>query len=1418
MKGETKVTGRIFRSARFLNLLLLFFNVWITVHAQEVTINLMPLSISDHFSQNTIQTIYQDSYGFMWFGTQDGLNKYDGYQIEVFKSRQNDLTSLSANHITAISEDQNGDLWIGTRTGGVNKYDRAKDIFTRFLKKEGDPNSIHNDQVNVIFKDSQANIWIGTPDGLHRVAKNGKSFQRISLQSATSPAGTDEVRSIYEDRQHNMWIGTNKGLKQLRRNAGTVLYYQDRNSSSQDDTIDAICEDESGNIWIGCASGLKMFNKQKRSFYKYTVEPDINSVGGLNPVSCLLNAANNKFWLGSNTTLQLFDIATKKIIKISDRTDGDSRMPNDGIYSLFKDSAGVLWIGTSSQGVLKLDQNLTTFQSFKSSLVNIASAKNIIRSLDEDGAGNLYIATDAGLEYFDRTKLSYKKYTHQSRNPNSLSSNYTTSVIHSQKSGLVWVGTYSNGLDVFDPRLGTFKHFTKGAAKGALNSNAIDILLEDRGGRIWIGTDGGGLNQFDPATGIFTKFLHGAATPSNGLCDNTILALYEDKKGSIWIGGYSKGISIFDSKQNTFSQLNTANSKLSMDIVSCFYEDSNEVMWIGTQGGGLNRYDPKTGLITIYNEDNGLINNSVNYICADAFGTLWLTTNSGITSFEPIKGIFRNFGKNNNLKSLEFNLGAGTKLSTGEIAVGSINGFTIIDPSRLAHNKHKPNIVLTGLQLFNRPVGVKTENSPLKQTLLTCKEIELDYAQSVFTVTFAALDYTSPESNQYAYILEGFDKDWSHTGNVHNATYTNLNPGTYTLRVRASNNDGLWSDKEASVVIRIRTPYWMSWWFKFALISIVATGAYLFYYYRLKYERRQKTKLELLVRRRTAKIRDQSSHLEKLNQELVHSTASLGELNNRLKEQKQQERNARLAAESAQKQADAANSAKSTFLATMSHELRTPINGVMGMASLLTETALDNEQKEYAEAIINSGESLLSVINDVLDFSKIESGNIELESHHFGLRKCIEDVLELFGPKVAESAVDLLYLIGDQVPDFIIGDSLRLRQILINMVGNAVKFTERGDVLIKVTLDSESNDHLKLCFQIQDTGIGIPKSQQKNLFRAFHQLDSSVTRKYGGSGLGLVICERLVRLMGGMIEVESDLGSGSTFSFVIDCQRGQNLRSSGQQPDNTIFSDKCALIINDNPNSLQALKSQLTSLKINVITAASGAQALQTLAANKNIDLVITDMQMPDMTGLQLANSVNELPGARPIILLASLRDGIQSSNSSLFGAVISKPVRQSKLLRSVNDLLKMQNSPQTEVRKTALPKEFASQYPYKILVAEDILLNQKLIVWVLNKLGYQPDLANNGREVLEMMEVKEYELILMDLQMPEMDGLEATLLIRQIYGQRPFIVALTANAMSEDRQNCIGAGMNDYMPKPINLEVLKKCLKTLSSVHPNTP
>ncbi|RCR65973.1 response regulator [Larkinella punicea] len=523
------------------------------------------------------------------------------------------------------------------------------------------------------------------------------------------------------------------------------------------------------------------------------------------------------------------------------------------------------------------------------------------------------------------------------------------------------------------------------------------------------------------------------------------------------------------------------------------------------------------------------------------------------------------------------------------------------------------------------------------------------------------------------------------------------------------------------------------------------------------------------------------------------------------KKTNEQLRASNLELERARNEAEKANRAKSIFLATMSHEIRTPMNGVIGMVSLLQETVLSEEQQMFTETIASCGDTLLNVINDILDFSKIESGNLELENEDFNLRQCIEDVLDMFGTRATKLGLDLIYEIDENVPGQILGDPLRLRQVLINLIGNAIKFTKQGEVCIFVKLKKEDADgQLYVAFDVQDTGIGIPADKVSRLFKAFSQVDSSTTRQYGGTGLGLVIARKLVQLMGGDILVRSEPGRGSTFSFTMKTRTGTKSPVPYASYNMANQEGKRILVVDDNATNRTILKRQFESWKMLPVLTSSGEEALELLATDSAIDLVITDMQMPGMDGVMLAGHIRARSAHMPIILLSSIGEEVKDEQRQLFVSILTKPIRQHFLSKHIQNAFQQQ---QPTSLPTLAPKklsiDFCKKYPFDVLVAEDNQINRQVILHILQKLGYQPDLANNGQEALEAVHQKEYGLILMDMQMPVMDGLEATRLIRQTIVKQPVIIALTANALEGNEQECLDAGMNDFLGKPIKLEEL---------------
>jgi two-component system sensor histidine kinase/response regulator len=593
------------------------------------------------------------------------------------------------------------------------------------------------------------------------------------------------------------------------------------------------------------------------------------------------------------------------------------------------------------------------------------------------------------------------------------------------------------------------------------------------------------------------------------------------------------------------------------------------------------------------------------------------------------------------------------------------------------------------------------------------------------------------------------------------------------------------------------------------VIHILLTGVIMFICGLWAYQLRKYNELRIVQTLELADLqREAQLSLERKRNEEVLAAA-----NYELNISNQELQKARLAA-------DQANQEKSIFLATMSHEIRTPMNGVIGMSALLNETELNEEQRMFTETIINCGETLIHVINNILDFSKIESGSLDLEQDDFNLRQCIEDVMDMFAVKGGQMGLDLVYEITEDITPSIIGDPLRLKQVLINLVSNAVKFTEKGEVGIKISsVGKEADGLLKLRFDVWDTGIGIPHDKLHRLFRAFSQVDSSTTRKYGGTGLGLAICQKLVTLMGGSIGVESKPGAGTNFFFTINAYPGEIVHRQPASFDLEELRGKKILVVDDNQTNLAILNRQFENWNLKAVLAESAAEALVILQKNKDIDLVITDMNMPVMDGVMLARIIREEYSQIPIILLSSVGEEFVKDQRTLFTSVMSKPIKQQVLSKQIFMALRNKSLQADDKQiKTKLSVDFSDKYPFDILIAEDNEINQHVIKHILNKMGYKPGMAKNGLEAIEALYQNNYGLILMDMQMPVMDGLEATRVIRKEDLKQPVIIALTANAMTGDEQECLQAGMNDYLSKPVKLdELMNKLSKWYTAINNNS-
>jgi signal transduction histidine kinase/CheY-like chemotaxis protein len=511
--------------------------------------------------------------------------------------------------------------------------------------------------------------------------------------------------------------------------------------------------------------------------------------------------------------------------------------------------------------------------------------------------------------------------------------------------------------------------------------------------------------------------------------------------------------------------------------------------------------------------------------------------------------------------------------------------------------------------------------------------------------------------------------------------------------------------------------------------------------------------------------------------------------------------------------ARAAELAKSEFLAIMSHEIRTPMNGVIGMTSILAETELTEMQRDCVKTISTSGESLMTVINDVLDFSKIESGRMDLESRSFNVRDCVEEALDLFGAQIRMKGLEAVYYVAPDVPSHLIGDPMRLRQILVNLLGNAIKFTAKGEIAINVESKGQEEKGYNLLFSVTDTGIGISKEGLEKLFKSFQQVDTSTTRRYGGTGLGLVISKRLAEFMGGTIWVESVPGSGSTFFFSVILKASETAAPAHQSPRPGILSFHTALIIDDNATNRRILEIQLSLWGMKPTSASSGAEGLRKIA-QQNFDVVLVDFQMPGMNGVTLARKIRER-APTPLILLSSSGEMITGEDADLFQIQISKPIRHSALFNALLDIIGTESRQPPQIAEKKFDRSLAVKHPLRILLAEDNSVNQQVGLLMLSQMGYHADLATDGESALGAVEKNPYDLILMDIQMPTMNGIDAARIIRDRLGAKcPSIFALTAEALEGDKERFLALGFDGYLSKPLQTHTLKNALK---SVNPST-
>ena len=872
--------------------------------AQGRKIPFSHLTNADGLPHDSVNTVVQDHFGFIWLGTQDGLARYDGMQTVVFRNRPSDPTSLANSWVWALLEDSRQNLWIGTDGGGLNLWDPVSLSFRKYVNHEADPRSLSHNHVRAIYEDSRGNLWIGTQGGLNLFHPEGGNFTRY-LHNPVDPTSLshNDIRAIFEDRDGQLWLGTyGGGLDLFDPETGQFTHFRhdpDDPTSLSMDQLRVVFEDSAGYLWIGTyEAGLNRMNRENGTFERFQHQDGVAHSLSDNRVRAIFEDAEGVLWIGTDDGLNEWVPGSDRFLRYNANPADPSGLTDDSVQSLYQDRGGVLWVATRG-GINKWNASTGAFAGYRADPARPDSSllDNGVWALETDGEDVLWVGTYGALTRVDRKRGAFTHFTADPDDPNALADDRVFSLLLDSQ-GVLWIGTFEGagtahafelegGLHRLNPDGRTFKRFRHDPNDlSSLASDRVASILEDSDGVLWIGTYGGGLNRFDRASETFIRYRHDPSSLTS-LSDDRVLALFEDSTGTLWVGTDGGGLNGFDPRAGTFTRFRHDEdnpTSLSADGIFSIFEDGDRTLWVGTQGGGLNKWRLEDRLahrnaFEIFREEEGLSNDVVYGLLADGEGLLWLTTNDGLYRFDPATEDFRRLDETHGLQSREFNFGAYHRSANGEIFLGGNQGFNSFFPSELRTNTHEPPVVLTSVQKLNREIELETP-------LLELEELELTHKDYVVSFSFAALDFTAPEENQYAYKLDGFDADWVEIGHLNRATYTNLDPGNYTFRVRGANNDGIWSSSELALGVQVIPPWWRT---KLAYAFYALIVAAIIARYLIKQARKdelaaeQRRNLEAQVRERTRELAERNDELQSaINQlELASVTDSLTGLRNR---------------------------------------------------------------------------------------------------------------------------------------------------------------------------------------------------------------------------------------------------------------------------------------------------------------------------------------------------------------------------------------------------------------------------------------------------------------------------------------------------------------------------------------------------------
>lgn len=1201
-------------------LVLLAFSVLFSMKAHAERFRFRHYEVEDGLPSNTIRSVIQDNQGFMWFGTENGLSRFDGLHFKNFNYIADDTTSLGNNYVYSLHEDSQNTFWIGTNEG-VYIYHFESESFSHFSVKTNEGIAISS-HITAIKEDKEHNIWFATlTQGVFRFDRQqNRLFQYLLSSGSNEILNTHMVLSLYIDHQNNIWAAPQRGMGIINRydphtDQFSIFPFYIEDVNSKEVGIYTIFEDSNHDFWIGTWShGICKLDRNS-GYAQPFLKPE--TPDGISHIHEIAEYKPDILLIGSDDGLSIFNTHTYEHEFMTATEFKSSTLSDKFVYPIYTDKEGGLWVGTYYGGINYAPPHRGNMVGYSHSNYQNSVGGNIISCFCEDDSGNIWIGSDdGGLSYFNPQTKSFTNYR-PDKSGNSLSYHNIHAVCLNNDQ--LWIGTYSGGLNILNLKTRQFKHYVSNLNDPySLKDNSIYSIYKDQDD-IWIGS-------------MSEIYLYNREKDNFTLMKNigiTTIDIISDPDGYIWFATLGAGLFRYDKNKKLWARYQHIpgdTTSIPHNQINTLHIDTDNTLWIGTDNG-LARYDKATDTFTTIqlNIDYKIIS----YI-RNINGKLWITTNNGLINYDPVDGSLKRFFKSDGLQSNQFNIKAGLLSSSGELYLGTINGFNVIHPDEITENNHIPPIYITNIQVFNRDLNIDTYGL-LTQSALYTEKIELSHKENVFNIEYVALSYNSPSKNQYKYWLEGFDKDWNEVGNQQKATYTNLPAGKYIFHVKGSNNDGIWNDLGASITVIIHPPFWQTP-LAYVLYTSLILGILGFIIFQ--------------IRRRGEK-----KHLEHMKQLQIEKDKELHE-------------------------------AKINFFTLVAHEIRTPVSLIIGPLEKIMDNiqVLPELMQDSLKIINRNGQRLLSLVNQLLDFRKAEENAFIINFSSQRIYDLLNNLYIRFKPLAEQKNITLSLEMNDQ--DIVAAvDPEALTKIISNLLTNAIKYAQSS---IAISCASDNKD---LTIRVTDDGVGIQPSEQKNIFLPFYQVAKS---QKPGTGIGLSLVKLLIDAHNGKVEVES-IPKQQT-AFIITLPVSQTIQDNTKQNiitlNNDIVIDKqdekpekgaanihksTLLIVEDSTDMRRFLADSLRSF-YNVLEAKDGKEGLGQLKKYP-VDIIVCDIMMPVMNGIEFTEVIksNIEYNHIPVILLTAKTDNESKAEGIKTGAdaYIEKPFSLKLLQIQIDNLLK---------------------------------------------------------------------------------------------------------------------------------------------------